>query len=399
MRIRPRSPRPRPIAIWVSALSILALGSGCDPGTVSDVASNRDGVPTYAEFLASTYQEPDTGIFIVNGDETVANEKELREFYDALYGGAGGALIVHAPNGTAVKWDATQRMNLTYCVSDGFGNRKQTVVDAMAAAAGAWEAATDVNYDYLAGEDANCTAQNTNVVFDVNPTSGQPYTMRAFFPDDVRADRNVLIDSTAFGNLGAVTVTGVLRHELGHTLGFRHEHTRPEAAACFEDNAWLELTPYDSASVMHYPQCNGTGTDLSLTSLDVTGAQALYGAPGGGGGNPQDPPDPTPPPDQGTPQQGSDSGTVAAGEDIFYEPMSVLPGTRFAVQLSGVGDADLYVRFGAAPTATQFDCRPYSDGSDETCILDVPAGAQTAHIAVSGWTDASYQLVVEWTAP
>src|SRR5688500_516580 len=115
MRIRPRSTRLRPIANWVSALAVLALGSGCDPGTVSDVSSNRDGVPTYAEFRASTYQEPDTGIFIVNGDETVANEKELREFYDALYGGAGGALIVHAPNGTVVKWDATQRKNLKYC--------------------------------------------------------------------------------------------------------------------------------------------------------------------------------------------------------------------------------------------------------------------------------------------
>jgi serralysin len=37
------------------------------------------------------------------------------------------------------------------------------------------------------------------------------------------------------------------------------------------------LTTYDSASVMHYPQCNGTQTgDLVLTNLDRSGAAALY---------------------------------------------------------------------------------------------------------------------------
>ena len=82
---------------------------------------------------------------------------------------------------------------------------------------------------------------------------------------------------TSFGNISPWTLTGVLRHELGHTLGFRHEHTRPESGTCFEDNNWRALTAYDSSSVMHYPQCNGTQNgDLVLTNLDKTGAHALY---------------------------------------------------------------------------------------------------------------------------
>ncbi len=83
--------------------------------------------------------------------------------------------------------------------------------------------------------------------------------------------------SDSFGNIAPWTLQGILRHELGHTLGFRHEHTRPEAGTCFEDTAWRALTAYDASSVMHYPQCNGTQTgDLVLTDLDRQGATALY---------------------------------------------------------------------------------------------------------------------------
>ena len=69
----------------------------------------------------------------------------------------------------------------------------------------------------------------------------------------------------------------MLRHELGHTIGFRHEHTRLTSTGCYEDAAWRALTSYDASSVMHYPQCNGTQTgDLVLTSLDKSGARSLY---------------------------------------------------------------------------------------------------------------------------
>ena len=76
---------------------------------------------------------------------------------------------------------------------------------------------------------------------------------------------------------GPLTATGTLRDELGHILGFRHEHTRPEAGVCFEDNNWRALAKYDSASVMRYPVCNGTNTgDWVLTDLDGKGAAKLY---------------------------------------------------------------------------------------------------------------------------
>jgi hypothetical protein len=78
-------------------------------------------------------------------------------------------------------------------------------------------------------------------------------------------------------------VTGPITLDAGNPCaaalpGLRHEHTRPESGTCFEDDNWRPLTPYDSSSIMHYPQCNGTSSNLSMTATDRHGAAALYGA-------------------------------------------------------------------------------------------------------------------------
>ena len=96
-----------------------------------------------------------------------------------------------------------------------------------------------------------------------SPVKTTQYLARAFFPSTSEASRNVLVDDSVFTS-GSWTPANILGHELGHTLGFRHEHTRPEAGTCFEDNNWRPLTPYDSASIMHYPQCNGGSTNLQF---------------------------------------------------------------------------------------------------------------------------------------
>ena len=49
----------------------------------------------------------------------------------------------------------------------------------------------------------------------------------------------------------------------------------------------------------------------------------------------------------------------------------------------GSGDADLYVQFGTPPTLDSYDCRPYIDGNEETCI--VPATAGTWYVLVHGF--------------
>ena len=67
------------------------------------------------------------------------------------------------------------------------------------------------------------------------------------------------------------------------------------------------------------------------------------------------------------------------------------------VAITGViGDADLYVRFGEKPTESAFDCRPYIDGSNETCTNANPQ-AGTWHISVNAYSDYSdVKLIATW---
>ncbi len=375
--------------ITLSAAMVLA---GCNGFDAESQVSSGDEVSqgtSWEQFLSDLYQEPESGIFIVDGDTAIEDEKQLREFYEQNV--QQGQLAVHRNGTTDAKWTATQRKNLTYCVSTTFGTNHTAAKNAMAQAAAAWEAAADVKFVYVAAQDGTCTATNSNVLFDVRPTnSNGEYTARAFFPGSSRSGRNVLIDNTAFNS----SLKGVITHELGHVLGFRHEHTRPESGTCFEDTNWRALTPYDSASVMHYPQCNGTNSwwNLAITAKDKQGAVALYGAPVVADAG-------TTTTDAGTSTSTTTttfSGSLAASAAANHGPITVVAGTTFKVVMTGSGDPDLYVRFGGAPTTSVYDCRPYLSGADETCEVTVPAGQNAAYLMVRGFSASTYSLAVTY---
>jgi serine protease len=50
----------------------------------------------------------------------------------------------------------------------------------------------------------------------------------------------------------------------------------------------------------------------------------------------------------------------------------------------------MYVKFGAQPTLTSYDCRPYVNGNGETCTLQAHAGTYDILVnAYQGYTGLS----------
>lgn len=91
-------------------------------------------------------------------------------------------------------------------------------------------------------------------------------------------------------------------------------------------------------------------------------------------------------PTTGTDKVVNDSGAIAKGAWKHYGPYNVASGANLTAVLSGDGDADLYVRKGAAPTAASYDCRPYQDGTSEQCTIVGPA---TVYVGVNGYATTS----------
>ncbi len=69
------------------------------------------------------------------------------------------------------------------------------------------------------------------------------------------------------------------------------------------------------------------------------------------------------------------TGAPAKNEEVPFET-DVLPAGTYSFTMSGTGDADLYVRAGLAPTTSEYDCRPYRAGTNESCKVVLPAPAR-----------------------
>jgi hypothetical protein len=122
-------------------------------------------------------------------------------------------------------------------------------------------------------------------------------------------------------------------------------------------------------------------TDLGFSVANVTAAFSQVGVScdgGGGGGD-----------STGGPLTKGVAMTdqhAATGNSVNYT-LSVPSGASNLVftMSGGSGDADMYVKFGSAPTDSSYDCRPYKSGNAESCSFTSPS-AGTYYVRLKAYS-------------
>jgi hypothetical protein len=66
---------------------------------------------------------------------------------------------------------------------------------------------------------------------------------------------------------------------------------------------------------------------------------------------------------------------------------------NFTVKMTGTSDADLYVRIGTPATGTNYDCRPYTESSNEECSLEGPG---SFYVGVHGYQSSDFNLDIRF---
>lgn len=223
--------------------------------------------------------------YIWEGDLPLSRTEIRAILYARSTGGtkvaADAELTVHTVGGVEQFW-ATDNRKLTYAVDRAsFGGDERLyrlAVASMRQAAADWVGACTtcrLRIDHVEAQDAAPRPDQVTfvVAFDNKPQSG--LIGLAFFPNDPPGKRRLYL----FPNYRTTSYdkVGVLRHELGHVLGYRHEQVRGVSGCEGEGNDWRAITPYDSQSAMHYYCGDGGTLTMQLTALDRSGHSKLYG--------------------------------------------------------------------------------------------------------------------------
>jgi hypothetical protein len=220
-------------------------------------------------------------LYLLEGDLLLTKEKVYAAILSHAEGSQPvkptGELKVMTEGGNPVFWPKGSR-SLTFAVNKAsFSPDAYSIVVAnMRAAAKEWENACPecgLSIAHKEEYDANPTLQSVTFIVTMKPDETS-FIAASFFPNDPIFRRYLFVAPSYFTT--DFDKTGVFRHELGHVIGYRHEHIKGVPGCFSEDGNWKPLTKYDPHSVMHY-FCGGGGSmQLTLSDIDVQGHRDLY---------------------------------------------------------------------------------------------------------------------------
>jgi serine protease len=162
-------------------------------------------------------------------------------------------------------------------------------------------------------------------------------------------------------------------------------------------------SPHVAGVAALYLQSNPTATAQQVRDALVAGgitgvvSGAGTGSPNvllnalltGGGGTPPPPPPPCTPVTLSNGVTVSSISVDASAWSCNYTLSVPTGASNLTFDLSGgTGDADMYVKFGAEPTSSVYDCRPYKSGNAENCTFATPQ-VGTYYVKIFGYSAAS----------
>ena len=239
----------------------------------------------YADFTSEEKYAPSFDRLLKSmGIDPTSSELEKAE--DKVFGGMIVATIDKKP----IRWKVPAALTWTIDEQsfDGCPDELQLANQICSQATEDWNAAAKrQNIDDLIHFENN--ASNPVFKFTYSPQIHNGIFVVAFFPSDSVDKRVVHLCPDLFSNNHNIDPTGAVRHNLGHVLGFRHEHIHPDAGEQSKFGEALELGEfggmalgkYNPDSVMHYPEGDIKLAEMRITKSDEAGLQMLYTIPRG----------------------------------------------------------------------------------------------------------------------
>jgi hypothetical protein len=271
------------------------------PGTIAGVATFR------------TDSAPET-----SGEPAVGHAGGSSGSFPLVATGRPSGATTQSPH-IHERWGESRKLELSYCITGLYGDDAEVeanhhkLIRSLVDTTAEWERITGANFVHLAMDDApeqqahavpgpanttilraDCVA-NTEAYFGTltypfgsiqavtNPVP-QGWNDPALEPVGGNLTRTMVLDTGLFWGADDSFLRAVLRHELGHVMGFVHEEVNdphPDQDGCDVDPAPRPLTPVDSRSIMTTPGCNGVLSDNAeiLTHFDRLSGFFLHHTP------------------------------------------------------------------------------------------------------------------------
>ncbi|HLO55542.1 MAG TPA: M57 family metalloprotease [Saprospiraceae bacterium] len=230
--------------------------------------------------------------YIIEGDINVDKEelyyyslKRIQKPNDSNVG-SGNLTLGTDLSGNPAKWPSGTTIKYTI-MRNSFEPKSNydLVVKEMINATNDWMKVCNIKFEHVPEHDNtefDLESNSEDIIFIVRQLNvNADFIAKAFFPIDPIYNRNLLLNPSFF--VTDYNKTGILRHELGHILGFRHEHIWSKESSCPGENiiqeglGAIQYSEYDPYSVMHYPcGINRNNKELELTEFDKQAARRIY---------------------------------------------------------------------------------------------------------------------------